>query len=713
MHTIAVNSIHQSSRPINTARYLAATLSPVLIFLALSISFVLMINDDIEFTEDELAAIEYLHPLYECAYKLQQIRGLGYQLLQGDGDEMVESQIKVLQQEFENMSSHSNVEHAHQFYPLARMDEILLKGKMLYATQFAEDSNTEQMFEGYTALIFEHFIVLKHLARESRLMLDPVLESYTLIDLVVSRIPEITEEIGRLRGRSGGWVNDPLATQQLSQVGSMFDTIQEDLKYLRDEIEVLGNTATMLDVTSIEQAITAYVVRIEAAIVQSQSADRDESLFDEGTQVLEQVNALHEQIVVQLELLLNKRLATQYQYLGWAIAAILLTLFTMIFFSTSFYRSNQRAFAVEQESRKALELSQRALNRFKTTLDETMDCVFMFEPDTLKFFYVNAGAIAQVGYSSGELMDMTLVDINPEFDEQRFRETLAPMLEGKQDIFNFETRHQHKDGYTIPVEIFLQYIHPPGEPARFVAIVSDITERKRVDKMKNEFISTVSHELRTPLTSIRGSLGLINAGTVGELPEQAQEMFEIASNNTDRLLLLINDILDIQKIESGQMDFKFQSLDLMPFLEQALKENAAYGEQHGVKFVITQEVASAWVYADKDRLMQVMANLLSNAAKFSPENESVEISVARINDGPIRISVTDHGLGMPEEFQAVLFDKFTQHDSSDARQRGGTGLGLSIARIIVGKHGGHLDFVSREGMGTTFYIELPELKEKV
>ncbi|WP_126455931.1 PAS domain S-box protein [Sulfuriflexus mobilis] len=352
--------------------------------------------------------------------------------------------------------------------------------------------------------------------------------------------------------------------------------------------------------------------------------------------------------------------------------------------------------------------AEQALNRFKTTLDETIDCVFMFEPASLKFFYANAGAREQIGYSDDELMNMRAFDIKPDFDEQQFREMIAPMLAGEQTAVNFETVHAHKDGHTVPVEILLQYISPPGEPARFVAIVRDITERKKMDKMKNEFISTVSHELRTPLTSIRGSLGLINGGVTGELSEAAHEMLTIAGNNTERLLLLINDILDIQKIESGQMAFRFQNLALAPFLEQAVEENAAYGREHGIYFEISRSIEAAQVFADRDRLMQVMANLLSNAAKFSPEGETVEINLARHHD-LLRISVTDHGPGIPEEFHDKLFERFTQSDSSDSRRKGGTGLGLNISKIIVEKHGGHIGFISREGVGTTLYVDLPVL----
>ena len=353
--------------------------------------------------------------------------------------------------------------------------------------------------------------------------------------------------------------------------------------------------------------------------------------------------------------------------------------------------------------------AQQVLSQFKTTLDKTMDCVFMFHPDTLNFFYVNAGAMQQVGYSYDEMLDMTPFDIKHDFDEERFRAFIAPMIAGSQSVMNFETLHRHKDGHDVPVEIFLQYIDPPEEAPRFVAIVRDISERKRIDKMKNEFISTVSHELRTPLTSIRGSLGLINGGAVGELPVQANEMLKIASNNTQRLLLLINDILDIQKIESGEMDFKFQSVELMPFIEKAIQDNAGYGEQHHVNFKIVQRLDNVCVSADPDRLMQVMSNLLSNAAKFSPEGDTVELHIAHHHDA-LRISIIDHGPGIPVEFQPKLFDKFTQADSTDTRKVGGTGLGLSITKAVVEKHGGHIEFASTHDVGTIFSVDLPEMK---
>lgn len=326
----------------------------------------------------------------------------------------------------------------------------------------------------------------------------------------------------------------------------------------------------------------------------------------------------------------------------------------------------------------------------------------------------NPAAVTIFGYQPSEVIGQNIKMLMPDPYHMEHDDYLKNYHQtGDKKIIGIgrDVKGLRKDGTIFPMELAVSEMVLNGE-SLFVGITRDITERTEMDKMKNEFISTVSHELRTPLTSIRGSLGLITGGAVGELPAEANDMLKIASNNTERLLLLINDILDIQKIESGQMAFNFQSVDVMSFLEQSLEENAAYGEQYGVKFVLSNKINDFQVYGDKDRMMQVMANLLSNAAKFSNENDTVEISVAHHHGDTIRISVTDHGPGIPQEFQPKLFDKFTQSDSSDTRQKGGTGLGLSITKIIVEKHGGLIDFVSREGIGTTFYIELPALMGK-
>lgn len=240
----------------------------------------------------------------------------------------------------------------------------------------------------------------------------------------------------------------------------------------------------------------------------------------------------------------------------------------------------------------------------------------------------------------------------------------------------------------------------------YLSISQDISERKRLEQLKSEFISTVSHELRTPLTSIRGALGLMVGGAVGELPKAAAEVAVIAYRNSERLIRIINDILDIEKIESGKLDFDIKELDAAALIAQSLEDNKAYGEKHGVTYVVKDASAQLKVMADSDRVMQVLANLLSNAAKFSPQGSEVHVRMVA-EGGMARISVRDFGPGIPTEFQSRIFEKFAQSDATGAVRREGTGLGLSIARKLVEAMGGEISFHTRAGEGTTFAFTLP------
>jgi PAS domain S-box-containing protein len=276
---------------------------------------------------------------------------------------------------------------------------------------------------------------------------------------------------------------------------------------------------------------------------------------------------------------------------------------------------------------------------------------------------------------------------------------------------HFEHTRVKADGDLLDFSMkYLPRRNERGDVEGFYALATDITEIRRLERLKSEFVSTVSHELRTPLTSIRGSLGLLSGGVAGGLPDKARGLIEIAKNNCERLIRLINDMLDIEKIESGKMTFNLRPLDLMELIEQVARANDGFAVQHGVRLQVTAAAPGAKVQGDGDRLVQVLTNLISNACKFSPAGSSVDIAVARLNDR-LRVEVADHGPGIPDDFRNRIFQKFSQADATNTRKEGGTGLGLSISKAIIERLGGRIGFSSEPGQGSTFYFELPEWRE--
>ena len=243
-----------------------------------------------------------------------------------------------------------------------------------------------------------------------------------------------------------------------------------------------------------------------------------------------------------------------------------------------------------------------------------------------------------------------------------------------------------------------------GAPLRMVGTVQDVTERYEAERIKDEFISIVSHELRTPLTSIRGSLGLLESGMLGALPAQGQRMVEIAVKNTDRLVRLINDILDIERIESGQIDMHPVSCDGSELIEQAAEALTSVAAAADITVVTLGEPVR--LSADPDRVIQTLTNLIANAVKFSPPRSSVEVSCSP-RDEDVLFEVRDQGRGIPPENLESIFGRFAQVDASDSREKGGTGLGLAICRSIVEQHGGRIWAHSDPGHGTTLSFTLP------
>jgi len=239
-----------------------------------------------------------------------------------------------------------------------------------------------------------------------------------------------------------------------------------------------------------------------------------------------------------------------------------------------------------------------------------------------------------------------------------------------------------------------------------LAIVEDITEDKRVEKAKQDFISSVSHELRTPLTSIQAALGLIEGGSVGDISEPVKPLVEIANRNSQRLISLINDILELGEMKTGEI-LMHPAIILVKFqVEDALSIMQPYAAQYDVAFKLSCDDDSLSVYVDEKRFSQILCNLVSNAAKFSPPGSEVTVKIKRVND-KVRIEVVDRGTGIPEEFHDEIFERFTQYDNSETRSVGGSGLGLNISKQLVTQMNGEIGFTTELGRGTTFFIEFP------
>ena len=241
-------------------------------------------------------------------------------------------------------------------------------------------------------------------------------------------------------------------------------------------------------------------------------------------------------------------------------------------------------------------------------------------------------------------------------------------------------------------------------------LVEDISERKKIERMKSEFVSTVSHELRTPLTSIAGAIGLLAGGAAGALPPKAQDMMAIAERNAQQLATLINDLLDIEKLVAGKLSLDMLEQRLQPMLEHAVSTNQAYGAQRNIDIHLAPNTPETTVFVDSQRLLQALNNLISNAIKFSPDRGRVELSARQqISEGKptVTIAVQDCGQGVPEAFRDQVFQRFAQADSSDTRSQGGTGLGLAITRELITVMAGEVGFESPPGQGATFWIRLP------
>lgn len=339
-----------------------------------------------------------------------------------------------------------------------------------------------------------------------------------------------------------------------------------------------------------------------------------------------------------------------------------------------------------------------------------------------KIVIFNEAAESALGYSADEVIGRQMPGVwhDPEEVAERARTLTAELgnsvkpgfktLVKKVERFGIdenEWTYIRKDGTRFPVRATVTSLRDDDNKITgYLGVIVDITKQKEIDRLKSDFVSIVSHELRTPLTSIRGALGLVAGPMAKDLPEKANRLVDIAHKNCERLTLLINDILDIDKIESGQMRFEMANEGLEKLLKQAIDVNQPYAGKLGVVFKATEIDPGLMVNVDAARFAQILANLLSNAAKFSSRGDQVDIFAQR-QGAQVRVSVKDYGVGISFDFRTQIFGKFSQGDSSSTRIKGGSGLGLHICKQIVERMGGTIGFDSEVEKGTTFWFELP------
>ncbi len=280
-------------------------------------------------------------------------------------------------------------------------------------------------------------------------------------------------------------------------------------------------------------------------------------------------------------------------------------------------------------------------------------------------------------------------------------------LKGLEVPDTYEFEGVRKDGTPVWLENRVQMITWDEKPAVQLTIM-DVTKRKKLDRLKDEFVSTVSHELRTPLTSAKGSLGLLVNNLQEELSDGAHSLVKIAYRNTNRVIELVNDILDMEKIASGEIEYDFQPYNLSDLVEAAIDDYRGLVVEYGDREFISDLNREVIVNGDVNRLTQVVANLLSNAIKFSAAGTEIRIAVSRKGDNA-RVAVSDCGEGIAAEHRDYVFERFTQIDGSDKRQTGGSGLGLNISRAIIEQHGGNISFESVQGEGSTFFFDIPAI----
>ncbi len=360
----------------------------------------------------------------------------------------------------------------------------------------------------------------------------------------------------------------------------------------------------------------------------------------------------------------------------------------------------------EGQRRNRAQLKLLDSNRFlKRIMESAQEGIFVLDRDG-RITRINQFLADLAQQPPAQLTGTLFADLSPGTNQTALATTFERVLQHGETSRCDDLELRAADGSTRSLSVSIAPLMDGRQVTAMVGVARDVTKQRELERMKEDFISTVSHELRTPLTSIRGALGLINRTASAELKDQTRSLLAIADSNSERLLRLIDDLLDLQRLTLTRMRFVFSRQELTPMVEHAVDINRTFAQQYNVAFRLESRVDPMLVRVDRDRFVQIMTNLLSNAAKFSSPNSEVRIAIENVEFG-VRISVQDNGPGIPLEFQSRIFQRFAQVDSSDSRRKGGTGLGLNISKSLIEAMNGRIGFYSDLGSGSTFYVELP------
>ncbi|MCE9670771.1 PAS domain S-box protein [Myxococcus stipitatus] len=358
--------------------------------------------------------------------------------------------------------------------------------------------------------------------------------------------------------------------------------------------------------------------------------------------------------------------------------------------------------------------AEEALGRFKMTLDATLDCVLMFSPDSLTLTYANVGAAKQLAGAVDELVGLSVLEVESAFDEAGFRKLLAPLVSGTLPSQTYSTTHRRRDGSEVPVEVVLQYVAADEGMGRFISVARDITERQRAEtalrlasEAKDAFLAAASHELRTPLAAAKGHAHLALLKLGGETEAGPGKSLKIINRQIDRMAKLVEDLLDISRLQAGRLSLELEKFDLSQLVQETRDRMAVLSQGHEIQVETPEHLVGTW---DRGRLDQVLTNLLSNAIRYSPEGGAVLVRLGGEGKAGVHLSVKDSGVGIPKEKQGLIFERFGRAHGS---KYGGLGLGLTISQGIVEQHGGRIWVESPgvPGQGSTFHVWLPRETE--